>query len=931
MGPDAYPDLLTGQQIVHVDGTDGGPESHQWMQWLWDESRGRHTAIQSFVFGYLAHGAGDMFAHTWVNCFSGGIFDLSSSTGFKHIVMETYLEKRTPWSDAWYKTSISRHGLKEWIDEHMVKSFEACSEPGLELERTDLGVRGAHLLRGANELSIPAQYSKLYNRLQKYYCSKKHLSQSKRDKYYAHCCSKVGGKTVCATNPELWCAQLSAEAKIFDGLAHAARRWAEDISRGLEEWVTVSQRVMEAFIFGPETDLDEVEFLLGEYAVKHLSSMSGAPDGVVDALGDLFDHYGDLRQFVRLLEQEAEDFVNNFSKKLTGKTMDEWKRMAKEAFLIATTPSLMNELLLDTGTAEDQCHGVTYEEMNEHFLGMSPSPGLHDNFDYKSFPPAYNTVVMIKLMMLDPSEVSSLLGELGANEGFHEANIMLGAWLKSLDDSRQWTNPAMELSEAGIFERVFMGDLFSACPGGVCQSLCLTPLEMGGPPQCPFYIEGTPGSVMMLTVGSDFYCEIGDLDNAASQNLWKSLRHSEQLGDLSKVPRKPIEDLHFLGTCWRPGSWLPAGLHYVMDTGGGEEEIFQTKDNGHYCRYHSTTADCSHPTLSGNTHPWPPSYYDDDMIYDGHCFDEDCPMPPQWFRLGASKCQDSDLIEGADDNWMYTPGDGTYCWYPMSPGLQCMSSESTFGTTPPNSAPRSFPAYSGMRYTGDCHTSSLECPSITAPPDIALFSWQLDPSPSRTGEAASTLGQTEFGDSVVSDDGIRSVVHRKWFIDGCETVSDIQEITVMSPVLLDVLLLEDKAMAGCNAEVSLSAPPDAAVYGELAATPDLLGSAIIHDDCSRPYSLDLEDVVVGEEGVVEVVERTWVIPEMTTSPTATQEIKILPVMILDQLLLGDDGIPPPPPDTPYVPPSGGILPHYCHNVNPSNCLMMSTAVFQVVL
>lgn len=107
-GPDAYPDMLFGQSIIHPS------SSQKWIDLLWTEAHKlpdttpeektlREQAI-AFTLGFVAHASGDLWGHAFANKFSGGAFPEMSPSGppeklisngliaAKHIVLETYVD-----------------------------------------------------------------------------------------------------------------------------------------------------------------------------------------------------------------------------------------------------------------------------------------------------------------------------------------------------------------------------------------------------------------------------------------------------------------------------------------------------------------------------------------------------------------------------------------------------------------------------------------------------------------------------------------------------------------------------------------------------------------------------------------------------------------------------------------------------------------------
>lgn len=139
IGPDAFPDPLTGQLLMHaysdtyaklikdISGT--APPKHAFTVPFED----RHGATElraidfamgmlaylnngfvgtaeekeqvlAFIIGYISHGVGDSFAHTWVNELADGAWDLGAGKGMwgpfseevKHVAVETLVDSKVP-------------------------------------------------------------------------------------------------------------------------------------------------------------------------------------------------------------------------------------------------------------------------------------------------------------------------------------------------------------------------------------------------------------------------------------------------------------------------------------------------------------------------------------------------------------------------------------------------------------------------------------------------------------------------------------------------------------------------------------------------------------------------------------------------------------------------------------------------------------------
>lgn len=95
LGPDAYPDLITGQVTTHP-GIAGDWQTTDWLIHLYAEAPPGPTL--AFAAGYLVHAAGDVFAHTYVNSYAGDIFSLEDERAVerRHFVLEKYIDSKLP-------------------------------------------------------------------------------------------------------------------------------------------------------------------------------------------------------------------------------------------------------------------------------------------------------------------------------------------------------------------------------------------------------------------------------------------------------------------------------------------------------------------------------------------------------------------------------------------------------------------------------------------------------------------------------------------------------------------------------------------------------------------------------------------------------------------------------------------------------------------
>jgi Zinc dependent phospholipase C len=94
LGPDVFPDVLVGQAIVHP-GVPGGWQAADWLNLLLANARTDEQL--AFAWGYAMHFAGDTFAHSYVNNYAGGVFEIGADRTkgieLRHFRLEKYIDQ----------------------------------------------------------------------------------------------------------------------------------------------------------------------------------------------------------------------------------------------------------------------------------------------------------------------------------------------------------------------------------------------------------------------------------------------------------------------------------------------------------------------------------------------------------------------------------------------------------------------------------------------------------------------------------------------------------------------------------------------------------------------------------------------------------------------------------------------------------------------
>lgn len=455
LGPDAYPDILSGQQSIHPDekgsGVKGG--SNTWLQYLWDRRDPFKNAalkrsfqlmklptdsrrMTAFVTGFLTHAAGDMYGHTFINNFTGGPFAFSPpSNALKHVLLEGYVDKRLPKKEMggdFFGASIS--GI-EWI----IYKFMVDARPGTVLNDKLLkpGAAGA-------KFSIPRVFSTIRANLQRdidrYRNTVKEYDRKiKACKLTDFSCSKAiltGKKTTYITT---------------NGIQQAYRNaWIKDVDEGLRKWPSVSHQVAVALFFNKarKADIDKADAILSAYARDHLLSMAGAPDFIgatAKVIGKVVDAVTP-RALQAVMMRLKYALFDTILQAAIGMNKQQLKNYL-------TNPQNYFNKVMGSGRGER----VNLASFNANYLKITDKAYTKPSeaFDYRKFAAGHNTVQISKMIFLSPSELRRLLRDIGSKSTTTGQNVMLG-FMRTLDGDVQWRNGMPAARDCVAYRKIFM-------------------------------------------------------------------------------------------------------------------------------------------------------------------------------------------------------------------------------------------------------------------------------------------------------------------------------------------------------------------------------------------------------------------------------------------------------------------------------------------
>ena len=276
LAPDLFPDMYVGGWLIHSDLSEeaNGWLADNWLRHVWTRARAwpndsDRNRVLAFGLGFLTHGAGDIFAHTWVNQKADGAWvsfeGKDRSTAIKHIVLEGFVGEHTP------PTNLNLDVWPRFVSNTLIKDSVARRHSPV----------AKHYKRW---LDIADGLPKAIAR------AKSHMNDNINDDapYWAKC----------ATNP-VWCARKEY-----------SETWLLDINRGFRALVDSSESLGEMLMDG--SSLDGVGAMTG-WATEWVPKMFGAHalgEGA-SALSQFTQWAADLVPIDEVIKAEVERFMRD--------------------------------------------------------------------------------------------------------------------------------------------------------------------------------------------------------------------------------------------------------------------------------------------------------------------------------------------------------------------------------------------------------------------------------------------------------------------------------------------------------------------------------------------------------------------------------------------------------------------------------------------
>lgn len=515
IGPDAFPDPMFGQSQIHPE--TGATETHEWLDHLWrrawDPSAPEAQRLEriAFALGYMgAHANGDVWAHTFVNDLSGGVFPgpgepEHSEVAVRHLVVEGYVDKHRPGFEDGHSYEID--APTDFIADELILSDFSRQHSDAPIFDFFFDLQG-----GVDTTAADVQHD-----------------NNTQDTICAVVC--LPDPTDSPLNVVEWAIDLLIEEYL--------EAWSADITDGLKAWPEVWETVAEELMAG-KNNSEPVMAKIREWALLHFLSMMGVPDVVGQGLyliGEIiafvaellsssikavFDAIkavpvvGDAVVFVEGLFDKAMEWIVSQATELADRLAgvfitaalgftdldpatrdaidrdDDGRIRPSEVIRVLEEPEeyIEDPALFPAGTRAEVDAAMALPPGEDKDHDDESGPESFRDYNPVEFNALYDTRIMARLAMLDEHGLNQFVraragGNVAALEdlyGPHPVpgipnNVMLG-WARSIDGEYQWrtTSPrdghsygtgAMRLWEDCVArERVFRRTFKNPVPGG---------------------------------------------------------------------------------------------------------------------------------------------------------------------------------------------------------------------------------------------------------------------------------------------------------------------------------------------------------------------------------------------------------------------------------------------------------------------------------
>ncbi len=468
VGPDAFPDLISGQATAHP-GVSGGWSSDGWLRWVFNGARS--PGQLAFALGYLSHAAADVFAHTYVNLYAGGAWDLDIAgiaendfeVELRHSILEEYIAARQPPmrdnqgraiapADAVatplrfvrnrliLNGAVAQQYRKKPVTTHLALMFDYWSKlnaavQDIEEMSADVSRALADIQREINNLL--AEINRIKNATVSIFGATVKIWPAYCFFDPGTCLFVLSNEATLLLTRETLALGNHIQQRLVDSALNPVKKWRDDVGDAVLEYVRTSQRVAIEML---KRDGGDPMAPIEDWVCRYLPAFMAVPSEisvgfceVSEVLDSLLNVHGKLEE---LLGEDFEFFawlidpIGKLQHELTQVIQDEFEELAFDLVeAIIGDDSGIVDLL---GYRRSRTLPVITEQLAETFRRDESGRGLLEftnpnvvqrvnadmylaggHWDPERFAPVHNAVVLCKLLLLQPHQLNLLMQRAG--------------------------------------------------------------------------------------------------------------------------------------------------------------------------------------------------------------------------------------------------------------------------------------------------------------------------------------------------------------------------------------------------------------------------------------------------------------------------------------------------------------------------------------
>lgn len=384
MGPDAAPDVVIGQSVIHPGLTNEqgkviGWQTNNFMEHLLNKSTS-HEPGKAYSYGFLGHASADVFAHTYVNQYAGDVFafDEEVLVEKRHIALEGFISRFTP-------KLVDKNGnnlgsyvdnfempreLAEFIRDTLIYDPLVVNEYG----KSEYAVH-LYTISKARDQIDKLQASSVWDDMDAFITKaiaayfNINLSKGDAEKvngWIQEVIDEVnsGAKEVNEFTEDIYYELRSYDDEIFDSLAEAR----DDLAEKERKWLDRHQELRSKALKLPEKLFDcgwwDVPCQITRKVVKEANEglrssidaledeVFDAKEGLVDAVVKLRDEYNKTNDSIQVIFNQSNDFLLAMTSEINPirAILKQWRDdidLAMLEYVIATNKAIANSTATD--------------------------------------------------------------------------------------------------------------------------------------------------------------------------------------------------------------------------------------------------------------------------------------------------------------------------------------------------------------------------------------------------------------------------------------------------------------------------------------------------------------------------------------------------------------------------------------------------------